>query len=93
MLVGNENTTSIGEETMGGYYGHNGHTEFAYVLPESKILTGFFIDNIEQDVPEKSKQFYNRGIIPDYEIPQTFEDFLNKQDTQMEFVLKLIEKQ
>ena len=62
------------------------------ILSESKIVTGFYIDNIEQDVLEKPNQFYNRGIIPDYEIPQTFEDFLNNQDTQMEFVLKLIEK-
>lgn len=92
LVAGNENTTSIGEETMGGYYGHNGHTSFAYVLPKSKIVTEFYIDNIEQDVPEKPNQFYNRGIIPDYEIPQTFEGFLNNQDTQMEFVLKLIEK-
>ncbi len=92
MVAGNENTTSIGEETAGGYYGHNGHTPIGYVLPKSKIVTEFFIDNIEQDVPEKPNQFYHRGIIPDYEIPQTFEDFLNNQDTQMEFVLKLIEK-
>ena len=92
MVVGNENTTVIGEETMGGYYGHNGHTTVGYVLPKSKIVTGFSIDNIEQDVPSKENQFYNRGIIPDYEIPQIFEDFLNNKDTQMEFVLKLIEK-
>lgn len=26
MVAGNENTFTIGEETMGGYYGHNGHT-------------------------------------------------------------------
>jgi len=91
MVAGNENTIVIGEETMGGYYGHNGHTFFGYVLPKSKIITAFFIDNIEQDVPNKENQFYNRGIIPDYEIPQSFEDFLNNEDTQMEFVLKLIE--
>jgi len=90
LLNGNENTTSIGEETMGGYYGHNGHTPFGYVLPKSKIVTEFSIDNIEQDVPEKSNQFYNRGIIPDYEVPQTFEDFFDNKDTQMEFVMELI---
>lgn len=92
MVAGNENTTVIGEETMGGYYGHNGHTPFGYALPKSKIVTAFFIDNIEQDVPNKENQFYNRGIIPDYETPQTFEDFLSNKDTQMEFVMQLIEK-
>ena len=92
MVAGNQNTTIIGEETMGGFYGHNGHTSFGYVLPKSKIITEFFIDNIEQDVPSKENQFYDRGIIPDYEIQQTFEDFLSNKDTQMEFVMKLIEK-
>lgn len=93
MAAGDKNTTVIGEETMGGYYGHNGHTPFGYVLPKSKIVTRFYIDNIEQDVPNKENQFYNRGIIPDYEVSQTFEDFLNNKDTQMKFVLKLIEEQ
>ena len=92
MVSGNENSISIGEETMGGYYGHNGHTSFSYELPKSKIINEFSIENIEQDVTKKSNQFYNRGIIPDYVVPQSFEDFLNNKDTQMEFVLKLIAK-
>ncbi len=92
MVAGNENTTIIGEETMGGYYGHNGHTSFGYVLPKSKIITDFSIDNIEQDVPKKRGYFYNRGIIPDYEVSQTFQDFLNHKDTQMRYTKKLIEK-
>lgn len=90
MVAGDENTTVIGEETMGGYYGHNGHTSFGYVLPKSKIITDFSIDNIEQDVPEKSNQFYNRGIIPDFEVSQTYQDFLDHKDTQMEYTLELI---
>ena len=90
MVAGNDNTTVIGEETMGGYYGHNGHTNFGYVLPKSKIVTEFSIDNIEQDVPIKENQLYNRGIIPDFEVSQTVEDFLDNRDTQMEFVLQLI---
>lgn len=92
MLAGNENTTVIGEETMGGYYGHNGHTSFGYVLPKSKIVTDFSIENIEQDVPKKENQFYNRGIFPDIEISQSFEDFLDNKDTQMNFTLKLIKQ-
>lgn len=92
LLAGNDNTITIGEESMGGYYGHNGHTSFGYVLPKSKIVTEFSIDNIEQDVPKKSNQFYNRGIMPDYNVPQTFDDFMNNKDTQLEFVMKLIKK-
>ncbi|MTI32331.1 S41 family peptidase, partial [Xanthovirga aplysinae] len=37
MVAGNQNTVVIGEETMGGYYGHNGHTSMTYILPKSKI--------------------------------------------------------
>ena len=90
MVVGNDNSIAIGEETMGGYYGHNGHTPLGYVLPKSKIVVDFSMDNIEQDVPVKSNQIYDRGIIPDYEVSQTLEDFLINEDTQMNFTLDLI---
>ena len=90
IAAGNANTTVIGEETMGGYYGHNGHTSLAYILPKSRLQTSFSVVNLEQDVPEKSNQFYNRGIIPDYEVSQTYEDYLYHKDTQMEFALELI---
>lgn len=90
MVAGNENTTVIGEETMGGYYGHNGHTPLEYKLPKSKIVTQFSIVNLEQDVPKKSNQFYDRGIIPDIEINQTYDDFLNNKDTQLIYTIDLI---
>ncbi len=93
MVAGNKNTTVIGEETMGGYYGHNGHTSFGYVLPKSKIITDFSIDNIEQDVPKKSNQLYGRGIIPDHIVSQNYDDFLNQKDTQMKFTLELIDNE
>jgi len=92
MVAGNQNTITIGEETMGGYYGHNGHNSFSYILPKSKIITSFFIDNIEQDVPKKSNQFYNRGIIPDHEVFQTYEDFVDNTDTLLNFTVTLIKK-
>ncbi|MXV38814.1 peptidase [Flavobacteriaceae bacterium Ap0902] len=90
MVAGNKNTTVIGEETMGGYYGHNGHTPLEYKLPKSKIVTKFSIVNLEQDVSEKANQYYNRGIIPDIEINQTYDDFLNNKDTQLNYILNLI---
>ena len=92
MVAGNDNTVTIGEETLGGYYGHNGHTPLTYKLPKSKILTRFSIDNIEQDVLVKSNQIYGRGVIPDYEVSQSYVDFLNHEDSQMKFVLELISK-
>ncbi|UGU17849.1 S41 family peptidase [Sinomicrobium kalidii] len=92
MVTGNPNTVTVGEETMGGYYGHNGHTPWGYILPKSGLETFFSIVNLEQDVPEKDNQVYNRGILPDYTVKQYFNDYLEHRDTQMEFVIKLIEK-
>lgn len=92
MVAGNSNTTTIGEETMGGYYGHNGHTPLDYRLPKSKILITFSVVNLEQDVQKKDNQKYDRGIIPDYEVTQTFDDFMNNTDTQMNFTMELIRK-
>lgn len=92
MVAGNENSVVIGEETMGGYYGHNGHTSMTYILPKSKIKTEFSIVNLEQYVPKKENQIHNRGIMPDYNVTQTYEDYLNQVDTQMGFVLELIKE-
>ena len=90
MVAGNNNTITIGEETMGGYYGHNGHTSLDYKLPKSKIEIGFSIVNLEQDVPKKSNQIYERGILPDFDVSQTFDDFLKHEDTLLNFTLKMI---
>jgi len=92
MLAGNKNTTVIGEETMGGYYGHNGHNSLSYILPKSKLEILFSVVNLEQDVPKKDNQQYNRGIVPDYNITQSYENYLNHEDIQMNFVLDLIKK-
>lgn len=92
LVASNKNTTVIGEETMGGYYGHNGHTPMSYILPKSKIVVTFSVVNLEQYVLKKENQKYGRGIIPDYEITQTFDDFINNTDTQMNFTMELIQK-
>lgn len=92
MVAGNVNTVTIGEETTGGYYGHNGHNKLTYKLPKSKIETSFSVVNLEQDVAKNSNQHYNRGIIPDHEVSQSYEDFLKHEDTQLNYVIDLINK-
>lgn len=86
-----QNVTIIGVETAGGYYVHNGHSPLVYELPNSKIKTQFSIVNLVQDAPKKDDQPEGRGIMPDYEIWSTLDDFFQQRDTQMEFTLKLIE--
>ena len=48
--------------------------------------------NLQQDVPVKENQIAGRGIIPDYKVTQTYDDFLTHTDTQMNFALDFIEK-
>lgn len=90
MVAGNENTTVIGRETQGGYYGHNGHVPIRYRLPHSKIKFMFSLVNLEQDVPIKENQPFGRGIMPNHEVEQSQEDFLNNRDVVMDFTLELI---
>lgn len=87
-----KNTIVVGEETQGGYYGHNGHTPIHYTLPKSKLKMYFSIVNLEQDVPKKENQPVGSGIIPNYEIAQSYEDFIKNEDTQLNYVLELIKK-
>jgi hypothetical protein len=86
------NLTIVGVETCGGYYGHNGHMPLVYQLPNSGIKTKFSIVYVDQDAPYKPDQPIGRGIIPDYEVGPTFDDFMANRDTQIEFVQRLINK-
>ena len=81
----------VGMETSGGYYRHNGHYPIEYVLPHSKINTRFSIVSVLQDAVYKESQPNGRGIIPDHKVSQTIDDFLKNEDTQMKYVLDLIE--
>jgi C-terminal processing protease CtpA/Prc len=84
------NVTIVGVETVGGYYGHNGHMALIYELPHSKIKTKFSIVYVIQDAPVKADQPEGRGIIPDYTVWPVYNDFMENRDTQMEYVLQLI---
>ncbi|WP_290707292.1 S41 family peptidase [Flavihumibacter sp. CACIAM 22H1] len=86
------NVTIVGVETVGGYYVHNGHVSTVYELPNSAIKTKFSVVYVVQDAPELPDQPKGRGVLPHYEIWPQLDDFLKQRDTQLEFVLKLIEK-
>ena len=82
--------TIVGVETVGGYYDHNGHISLVYELPNSEIKTKFSVVYVVHDAPLLPDQPKGRGIMPHYEIWPTLEDFLAHRDTQMEFILELI---
>ncbi len=91
LVESNTNATTIGIETMGGYYGHNGHSSLDYKLPYSKIIITFSIVNLEQDVINKGNQLLGRGVIPDIYKSQTLEEFIKNEDNIIQFTLKTIE--
>ncbi len=93
LVASNSNTRVIGEESLGGYYGHNGHSSLEYKLPYSKIVTDFSVENVTQDVSPKVNQPMGSGIIPDYEVHQSLDDYFEQIDTQLNFTLDLIRNQ
>ena len=84
------NVTTVGVETVGGYYVHNGHIPLVYQLPNSKIKSKFSIVYVEQDAPIREDQPVGRGIMPDHTVWPSFDDFVANKDTQMDYVLQLI---
>jgi hypothetical protein len=83
----------LGQETMGGYYGHTGHTPVEYELPATKLRIKFSIIELEQDV-RRSRQFPpGRGVMPDYTVTPDLADFLANQDATLRATLRLIQQQ
>ncbi len=82
------NCITIGQETCGGYYEHNGHLPFTYQLPHTGIQTGFSIVYVNQDARPLESQAEGRGIVPDINIEPSIEEFLNQQDAALNYILR-----
>ncbi len=87
LLKSDDTTILIGEETLGGYYGHTGHISVTYQLPNSKFDVTFSIVDLEQDVKQLSDQKYGDGVQPDFNVSQTYQDFLHHRDTQLNYAI------
>lgn len=91
MVYTNDLATFVGQETGGGYYGNTSGYGQKVVLPNSKIEVEIpalqFIMNVEPKLP------FGRGVIPDHQIIPTFEQYQNKENASLEFILQLIEKE
>ncbi|MGI4869736.1 MAG: S41 family peptidase [Janthinobacterium lividum] len=90
LVRGNTAAVVIGEETMGGYYGHTGHTPVAYRLPATGIVTRFSLVSLQQDVPARASQPPGHGVLPDYSVTQSPTDFIAGRDPQLALALKLL---
>lgn len=87
----NSDAIFVGEETGGGFYGQTSGSYVFLLLPNTKMeiripLLKFATNFESKDIP------FGRGVIPNYKVYQTYEDFINEIDTEMEFTLELIKK-
>jgi hypothetical protein len=82
--------TLIGEETMGGYYGHTGHNAVSYQLPGSHIPFTISVVDLKQYVNPKKEMAFGSGILPDIRIVPSQADFINNMDTVLQYTLRLI---
>jgi hypothetical protein len=86
----NERGKFIGEETGGGYYGNTSGPSRTIILPNTKISVKIPLHKYGLAV--KNSKYKDRGIIPDYIITQSITDFINHKDIQLNFAIRLAEK-
>ena len=89
MVYSNGKATFVGQEAGGGYYGNTSGYSDKLILPNSKIEIDIpalqFIMNVEQKLP------FGSGVIPDYKVIPTFEQYVNNVNAPLEYILKQIE--
>lgn len=81
----------VGEESGGAYEGGNGGSFLHFELPYSKMYVGtplLYYDNAVDSPLQKG-----RGTLPNYQVSINLTDLLQGIDTQLNFVLQLINKQ
>lgn len=84
-LKSNPNVVFVGEETGGAFNGTVAGLMPKVILPNSKISFNIGLMNIK---PINQTEIIGRGIFPDFEIPLTVEDKVNKNDPQLDWILK-----
>ncbi|MCG8311516.1 MAG: S41 family peptidase [Cytophagales bacterium] len=81
----------IGEESGGAYHGGNGGDFASLKLPNSKIVVNIPLSKYVMNSTEI--RFTENGTLPDYEVQTYMQDILDLKDPQLEFALRLINKQ
>lgn len=82
----NNRAKFIGEETGGGYFGNTSGNAVELVLPNTKIYISIPTTKYTLAVKKGNS---NRGILPDYKVIPTINDYIKNEDVQLEFALKL----
>lgn len=85
-----ERAVFVGEETGGGFYGQTSGSYVYLSLPNSKMkiripLLKFSTTFKSADIP------FGRGVIPNYEVEQTYAEYEEGIDVQLKYTMNLIQ--
>jgi C-terminal processing protease CtpA/Prc len=89
MLKFSNRATFIGEETGGAYEGNVSGESIDVTLPNSKIEVSIPIVHFKMNIQPEIK---GRGVMPDYEVPQRWDDIIEGKNSKLEFALRLIKE-
>jgi len=83
----NKRAKFIGEETGGGYIGNTSGNSVEVILPNTNILID--IPTTKYVLAVKKGKHNDRGVIPDFEIIPTIEEYVLQKDVQLDLALQL----
>ena len=91
MMYSQDLATFVGQETGGGYYGNTSGYSKELELPHSKITISIpalqFVMNVKPKLP------FGRGVIPDYEVIPTFDEYVNDENASLKFIMEQLENE
>lgn len=89
MMYTQDLATFVGQETGGGYLGNTSGYGKELVLPNSEIRISIpslqFVMNVEPKLP------FGRGVIPQYRVIPTFEEYINGENASLKYILEKLE--
>ena len=89
LMKHSKSATLVGEETGATFNGDMAGLMESFTLPNSKLVVKFPTTDFQLEVKPNKK---GRGVLPDYDVSQTWSDYVQGKNSLEEFVLKLISK-
>lgn len=91
MIYSNDMAIFVGQETGGSYLGNTSGYSEELILPNSKIEIELpalqFIMNVKPKLP------FGSGVKPDYQVIPTFDEYINKENVSLNYILEQLESQ
>ena len=91
MMYTQDLATFVGQETGGGYLGNTSGYGNELVLPHSKIKVS--IPSLQFVMNVKPTLSFGRGVIPQYEVIPTFEEYINGENAPLKYILEQLENE